>query len=162
MKHKTKWLSGSGLLTILGVVCFATVVVAIVISNVLMWSNPVSAQAITLAGPVSADHGSGYSYLPSNPIIGNGYQFGVIANTSSDVPAWTLHISITGVPSGPSDMTMRYWNGTAYMTVALTGTTTLVGSIPEGPIAHGGSFTQGLTIMYNTTGTYTPSFWASI
>jgi len=164
MKYKGKVISGSSILTILGVLCFATVIVsALLISNSLQWSNTTQDNALTLS-KTAAVHDGGYELLPDNPIKGQTYSFGVHAVAgSADVPAWTLQISIAGT-AADTDVTLKVWNATesVYDTVTLTGTTTLTGTVSMPDIAHTATDDASFCIVFNVAATFAWTVTATI
>jgi len=138
----------------------AMLVSALVVSNSLTWSNTVTSQAITLS-QTTASETTDYDNLPSNPVLGQTYDTGILASASSDVGAWTLNIQITGTTAS-SDVTVKYWDGDSYESVTLSGTTTLTGTVSEAAITHGNSYTQALSVMYNVAGTFGWTVTASV
>jgi hypothetical protein len=161
MKFGGTKMTGSSILTILGVICLATVIVsAILLSNVVSVTRTVHGSvtvgSLTTYTPAP---GGGYESLvdlpASDPMINTMYKFRVpVTGTSSESANLMFVFSGTGV-TGASSVSLNVWTG---------GFSGLTGTYSAG--AHTLTFTYPITLsasqvnydcfmVYNNAGTFT-------
>ena len=160
MKYKGKVVSGSSLLTILGVVCFATVLVsAIVLSNTLNVNRTAHAGVtigttndIVAFNPAANNQAD----LPASDVFTTiEYDFAVPVASTAEITTMVFTITGTGITSSSS---VSMWNyvSTAFVIMTFTGYTTVpntltfTSSIP----VHASPTDYGFAIMYNNIGAF--------
>ncbi|MGD1061073.1 MAG: hypothetical protein ABR879_06415 [Methanomassiliicoccales archaeon] len=155
MKYKGKVVSGSSLLTILGVVCFATVVVSAVLitSNTLSFApTNVTTGAITLT-----DSGSDTTAV----LAGNNAAYHFNANVADALTGAviTVEIAKTGIAlSDVTNATIRY-NGAVTPTALVfsLGTNVITATYTVGTQAISATLPCTISVTYATAGSYTVS-----
>lgn len=158
MKYKGKVVSGSSLLTILGVICFATVLVAgAIVFTSASWTNTVPSSAGSVAKPAT---GNGVD-LPSNPAIGQAYTFRLTVTPNIDTSTGTVTVTITATGIVLGDVVLKYdsahdGNYATTLTGSLVSTTITYTVTGSGSIAwtHGTPVNYDFQITYNTANTY--------
>jgi hypothetical protein len=149
MKYKGKAISASSLLTILGVVCFATVIVAAAV----LTSGMINFASTTVNGSIGMTTGS----APGAVNTGVAAVYGFNATVPDDMTGTVLTVQITGtglVAGDITSITLNY-NGTIQSLVGPVSTSnTLTWTYTVGaqidavvPII--------VTVVYATAGTYT-------
>ena len=125
MNYKGKAITGSTLLTILGVVCFATMIVAAatLLGTITIGSKTVNDTGLsptTVAFSTSADP----DYLvTTNPVKNTAYDFATqFTATGPDAAGWyKVTVSGTGVTS-LSSVVLKYWTTGPAWSTAVVGT----------------------------------------
>jgi hypothetical protein len=155
MKFRGKALSGTSLLTILGVLCFATVIVSAVVisSNTLIFAST----TVTSPGTVQLSQ----TATPGPIIVGNNADYNFTANVPNSMTdaVLTVHIAMSGIStSDVTSATLTYDNGGTPTVLTLTDNgNDLSGTYNVGSQSADGSIPCVLVIVYATAGTYTVS-----
>jgi hypothetical protein len=151
MKYKGKVVSGSSLLTILGVVCFATVIVSAVLvtSNALtLGSTTVSGASIVLSTPTAN----------TTALVGDPTDYGFNANVAQTMTDATITIYVNETSILPADVgsvKITYGSGTqATVTMAQNGASSLSGTYTVTDLTSGAAKVGSIVIVYNVAGTY--------
>lgn len=154
MKNKGTKISASSLLTIIGVVCFASVIVsALVLSSTLTVVRTPTDYPISIAAPAAYTGGTpDYAALPgSDPIIANDYDFSVSVTAGSATDA-TLTVAVSG--GTLSTLEYNVDNG-AWIPLATTG-----GTIPTDSYSST-AVVIGFHVVYSSTSATTISITAN-
>lgn len=105
MKINRKVISGSSILTILGVVCFATVMVAAAIMfSSAIWMNTVPSGA----GAVAQSAAPTGTYLPDNPALNEPYTFRLTVTSNIDAATGSVVIEIARAAIIDTDVVLIY------------------------------------------------------
>lgn len=154
-------MTGSSILTILGVICLATIIVsAILLSNVVSVTRtahgPVTVGALTTYTPAP---GGGYEslvYLPaSDPMINTMYKFRVpVTGTSSELANLVFVFSGSGV-TGANSVQLNVWEGgfTGLGGTYSVGAQTLTFNLPI--TLTTGQVNYDFFMIYKNAGTFT-------
>ncbi len=154
-------LSGSTILTVLGVMCAATILVAaVVIGSLTISKTPTAGATVTQAADEAVDEYSGTTYedLPTGtPAVGVTYDFAVhIAGNADAGPAY-LKVDISGAGvTKAGDATMQYWDGDTWEPVTLNHASGHLTGTIIGPFTVTSAYTddQALTITYVNAALY--------
>jgi hypothetical protein len=156
MKYKGKVVSGSSLLTILGVVCFATVIV----SAVLITSNTLSfgSTNVTPASIVLMDSGPDTTSV----VVGGPATYHFNANVATALTSganYTVDIQGTGILPGAITNGTIWINGVSHVLPAfyVVSSTHIASSWDPGTQASGATIPCIISITYATASTYTVS-----
>jgi hypothetical protein len=124
MNFKGKAITGTSLLTMLGVVCFATILVAaaVLLGSANWTNNAVSGATVTKLDVAS--HGG--DALIASPIVGKDYEFGIQVQGHADATG-QLTINITKAGIAPENVILSYYNVDHW--TALTANTGTSGSL---------------------------------
>jgi hypothetical protein len=155
MKFHGKAISGTSLLTILGALCFATVIVSAVVitSNTLVFANT----SVSSPGTIQLTQ----SGTPGPILVGNQANYSFTANVPNTLSAAVLTVHIAKGSISTFDVTSaNVTYGVAGVPVTLTLTDNgndLSGTYNVGSQAPDGSIPCVITIIYANAGTYTVS-----
>jgi len=150
MRLRGTKVSGSSLLTLLGVVCFATVMVA----AVLVTSGALDFGTTTVSnGSLSLSKTSS----PANNIIGNpaDYAFSASVGQQLTSASLTIYINKTGILPGDLQSSGVDWNGAGQSSVTMSqnGANSLIGTFSVGTV-NSGSYTCIIELYYKNPGSY--------
>lgn len=165
MKYKGKAIAGSNLLTILGVVCFATIVVAAAITfTAVNWTNTVPSAPGAVTKGLTGDG----TNLPDNPAISTAYTFRLNVTSNIDTTVGSVVITITDPTILAANVTLIYDadNNGLYAETALTpvvGSGVLTFTIGAGALVWTAtqSYNYDFQITYNNAGSYAVSAYAT-
>jgi urease alpha subunit len=153
MKYKGKVISASSLLTILGVVCFATMIVAAVFVTSSALNFP--STTVTASGIILSD-----STTPTAAVVDNDvhYFFNATVATALTGAVITVYVNETGIlpaalNSGPT-ITFNGGSTTALVFVQ-HGSDSLKATYSAGLVASGSGKLGNILLSYNAAGTYT-------
>jgi hypothetical protein len=155
MKFHGKAISGTSLLTILGVLCFATVIVAAVsiTSNTLTFANT----SVSNPGTVTLTQTS----TPGTIVLGNPAVYGFNANVQNHLTGVvvTVDIAKTGIStSDVTNATIRYDSGlTTNITFSAGATNHIIATYNVADQVADATIPCTVTITYAATGTYAVS-----
>jgi len=98
MKNKGKKFTLSSLLTVLGVVCFLTTIVAAtpILSNTLTVDRTPADHPLVIAGPNVYSGGDFITLPATGPIEGSDYAFVIHVAAASGSQAAVIHVTVTG------------------------------------------------------------------
>ena len=94
----------------------------LVLSNVLTWNNNVPENAITLTrvDVNTSAMGGDYPNLPDSPVKGMVYDLGVQIVGNQDAGMAKLQFTVTKGGIDPSNITVEWWNVTAWTNLTFT------------------------------------------
>jgi hypothetical protein len=144
MKNGKK-IAGSSLLSVLGVVCFATILVSAIVLSQTVFVTKTPANYSIQIGAAQAHTGE-FTDLPATPIIGQDYDFEVVVTATSSQAA-ILTVAVTA----GSLSTLEYWiqGQSAWTPLANTG-----GDVPLTTYTSTGTWVA-FHVKYDTSTTTT-------